>query len=84
MNLHSPPILTEQVLSRVCGEYLEMAGLRLTQKQAQRLWGLDEAHVQADSEVPGGGQVPSTERCGLLCSLWRRSPAGSGSAHTCL
>ena len=43
MNLHSPPILTDQMLSRVCGEYLEMPGLRLTQKQAQRLWGMDEA-----------------------------------------
>jgi len=36
-------VVTESVLSRVCGEYLEMPGLRLTQKQAQRLWGLDEA-----------------------------------------
>ena len=42
MSVHSPSILTEQMLSRVCGEYLEMPGLRLTQKQAQRLWGLDE------------------------------------------
>ncbi len=30
------------ILDRVCGEYLEMPGLRLTQRQAQRLWGLDE------------------------------------------
>ena len=42
MNLHSPSNLTDQMLSRVCGEYLEMPGLRLTQKQAQRLWGMDE------------------------------------------
>jgi hypothetical protein len=33
---------TEQVLRRVCSEYLEMPGLRLTRRQAQRLWGLDE------------------------------------------
>jgi hypothetical protein len=26
----------------VCGEFLEMPGLRLTCQQAQRLWGLDE------------------------------------------
>ena len=38
-----PSILPAQIVSRVCGEYLEMPGLRLTQKQAQRLWGLDEA-----------------------------------------
>ncbi len=33
----------EQILNRICGEYLEMPGLRLTQAQARRLWGLDEA-----------------------------------------
>ena len=32
----------EEMLRRICGEYLEMPGLRLTHKQAQRLWALDE------------------------------------------
>jgi hypothetical protein len=32
----------ERLLERVRGEYLEMPGLRLTPRQAQRLWGLDE------------------------------------------
>ena len=32
----------EVMLRRICGEYLEMPGLRLTLQQAQRLWGLDE------------------------------------------
>ena len=32
----------QAILDRVCGEYLEMPGLRLTPRQAQRLWGLDE------------------------------------------
>ncbi len=40
--LDSYPVIVEQVLCRICSEYLEMPGLRLTQKQAQRLWGLDE------------------------------------------
>jgi hypothetical protein len=31
----------EQILRRICGEFLEMPGLRLTLRQAQRLWGLD-------------------------------------------
>jgi len=31
----------DQILHRICGEYLEMPGLRLTLPQAQRLWGLD-------------------------------------------
>ena len=32
----------EQMLTQICGEYLEMPGLRLTLGQAQRLWGLDQ------------------------------------------
>ena len=36
-------MLSEQTLRRIYNEYLEMPGLRLTLKQAQRLWGLDEA-----------------------------------------
>jgi hypothetical protein len=31
----------EHILRRVRGEFLEMPGLRLTNAQAQRLWGLD-------------------------------------------
>ncbi len=33
----------DEMLRRICGEYLEMPGLRLKQEQAQRLWGLDHA-----------------------------------------
>jgi len=42
MNAHLPDRLTEHILRRICGEFLEMPGLRLTRRQAQRLWGLDE------------------------------------------
>jgi hypothetical protein len=35
------------VLRRVQGEFLEMPGLRLTEAQARRLWGLDEASCGA-------------------------------------
>lgn len=31
-----------QTLRRICGEYLEMPGLKLTPGQARRLWGLSE------------------------------------------
>jgi hypothetical protein len=34
---------TDEVLRRVQGEFLEMPGLRLTEPQARRLWGLDAA-----------------------------------------
>jgi hypothetical protein len=37
-----PDVLSEQLLQRICAEYVEMPGLRLSLKQAQRLWGLDE------------------------------------------
>jgi len=38
---------TDEVLSRVQGEFLEMPGLRLTEPQARRLWGLDAASCEA-------------------------------------
>jgi hypothetical protein len=36
-----PNFATDDVLWRVQGEFLEMPGLRLTEPQARRLWGLD-------------------------------------------
>jgi len=38
---------TDEVLRRVQGEFLEMPGLRLTEPQARRLWGLDAASCDA-------------------------------------
>ena len=32
---------TDEVLRRVQGEFMEMPGLRVTEAQARRLWGLD-------------------------------------------
>src|SRR5262249_40284041 len=43
MTPDAPPHATEDVLRRVKGEFLEMPGLRLTEAQARRLWGLDAA-----------------------------------------
>jgi hypothetical protein len=37
----------EEVLRRVQGEFLEMPGLRLTEPQARRLWGLDAVSCEA-------------------------------------
>ena len=39
--------LNQEMLRRVQGEYLEMPGLRLTEPQARRLWGLDAASCDA-------------------------------------
>jgi hypothetical protein len=40
-------LTNEDVLRRVQGEFLEMPGLRLTEAQARRLWGLDAASCTA-------------------------------------
>jgi hypothetical protein len=37
----------EEVMRRVQGEFLEMPGLRLTEAQARRLWGLDAESCDA-------------------------------------
>jgi len=37
----------ENVVRRVRGEFMEMPGLRLTEPQARRLWGLDAASCSA-------------------------------------
>ena len=37
----------DEVLQRVQGEFLEMPGLRLTEPQARRLWGLTATSCQA-------------------------------------
>ena len=42
MNEPARAITTQdEILRRICGEYLEMPGLRLRPEQARRLWGLD-------------------------------------------
>jgi hypothetical protein len=45
----TPPPVREidDVIGRVQGEFLEMPGLRLTEQQARRLWGLDAAMCSA-------------------------------------
>ena len=42
MTSNPSALVTEQVLRRICSEYIEMPGLRLTIGQARRLWDLDE------------------------------------------
>lgn len=42
MKAHERTAISDLLLQRVYSEFLEMPGLHLTCKQAQRLWGLDE------------------------------------------
>jgi hypothetical protein len=44
---HESAVANDEVLRRVQGEFLEMPGLRLTEPQARRLWGLDAASCRA-------------------------------------
>jgi hypothetical protein len=37
----------DDIITRVQGEFLEMPGLRLTEPQARRLWGLDASMCEA-------------------------------------
>ena len=39
--------VSDVILQRIYGEFIEMPGMRLTLSQAQRLWGLDERTCQA-------------------------------------
>jgi hypothetical protein len=41
------PRAIDDIMTRVQGEFLEMPGLRLTEPQARRLWGLDAASCDA-------------------------------------
>lgn len=45
--MNEPICAIDEVLRRVQGEFLEMPGLRLTDAQARRLWGLDAAMCDA-------------------------------------
>lgn len=38
--------VSDVILQRIYGEFLEMPGMRLTLSQARRLWGLDERTCQ--------------------------------------
>ena len=54
---------TDERLSRIRGEFLEMPGMRLTGPQAQRLWGLDAAACEAllDMLVDAGFLVRTSD-----------------------
>jgi hypothetical protein len=47
MSSETHTLSIDDVLRRVKGEFLEMPGLRLTEPQARRLWGLDAASCGA-------------------------------------
>jgi hypothetical protein len=48
---HLPVPLNWEAVSRICREYVEMPGLRLTPEQAQRFWALDAASCSASLDA---------------------------------
>ena len=68
---------SEEILRRICGEYLEMPGLRLKREQAQRLWGLDDATCTQllDTLVANGFLIRSLDgRYGRTADAVRTTP----------
>ncbi len=62
-NISIRPLVSEELLRRIEGEYLEMAALRLTPAQASRLWGVDVLMSEAmlDALVGIGFLIRSRE-----------------------
>jgi hypothetical protein len=72
---------TEEVLRRVQGEFLEMPGLRLTEAQARRLWGLDAASCGALLGALVDAQFLFRTRDGAFMRLEHATAVQSSSAR---
>ena len=74
-------VTRDYMLRQVRSEYLEMPGLRLTRRQAQRLWGLDD-DLRAAARFAGGGSIPPSPGRRDVCppDRWsgRRAAAANG------
>jgi hypothetical protein len=67
----------EEVLRRVQGEFLEMPGLRLTEAQARRLWGLDPASCSALLEALVDAKFLFRTRDGAFMRIEHAAPIGA-------
>ena len=64
----------EPILQRVQGEFLEMPGLRLTDAQARRLWGLDAATCAALLDALVTAKFLFRTRDGAVMRIERATP----------
>jgi hypothetical protein len=64
-------LVEEQLIRRVCGEYLEMPGLRLTIQQAARLWNIN---VETSARVLG--ELVHSSFLSVSGNLYQRADAG--------
>jgi len=71
----------DDVLRRVQGEFLEMPGLRLTEPQARRLWGLDAASCSALLTELVDAQFLFRTRDGAFMRLEQATPANTRGPH---
>ena len=65
---------SSDLLQRIQCEFLEMPGLRLTQKQAQRLWALDAPSCSAVLSMLVDGGFLSQTRDGSFTHVDQASP----------
>ncbi len=69
---------TDDILCRVQGEFLEMPGLRLTEAQARRLWGLDAAACSALLSALVDAKFLFRTRDGAFMRIEQPLPAKAG------
>jgi hypothetical protein len=68
----------DEVLRRVQGEFLEMPGLRLTDAQARRLWGLEAAFCDRLLGTLVDAKFLFRTRDGLFMRLEHAGPVKAG------
>jgi hypothetical protein len=67
----------DEVLRRVQSEFLEMPGLRLTEPQARRLWGLDSVWCEAVLDALVDAKFLFKTRSGAFMRIEHASPVKS-------
>lgn len=70
---------TEDVMTRVQGEFLEMPGMRLTEAQARRLWNLDADACHALLNALVDSQFLFRTRDGAFMRIEHGRPAKANS-----
>jgi hypothetical protein len=70
------PSSIDDLLRRICAEYTEMPGLRVTTEQAQRLWGLDASTCHEALQCLVDVQFLTVTASGQYARLTEGPPAG--------
>jgi hypothetical protein len=73
-----PRAVPEDLLRRVQSEFLEMPGLRVTEAQARRLWGVEAAMCSALLDVLIDARFLFRTRDGAFMRIDRAAPVKAG------